>query len=228
MVKIGVVFPKEENKKSFWKKVFAKNKYESVFVKDYGIEFLCVYENQNCVKIFSKNDVENIVLMTDKSFSGGNIRVLNGERTYKKMLPGFIRKTAKRIGDKCTVTVVDKNLTHAGMQLVEELCSTFETITVCTDKIYDAQRMCDRLLDKLGIVISVVGNDVNIDSDIVVILEDCGNSYGHESVVIDKNCKRSYGNSVNDFYIPFNVKPPFDMSNLVFAECIEIADKNMC
>lgn len=225
MVKIGVVFPKEENKQGFWKKVFSKNKYKSVFVEEYGIEFLCVYENQNCVKIFSKNSVENIVLMTDKPFNGGNVRVLSGERTYKKMLPGFVRKTAKRIGDKCTVTVVDKNLTHAGMQLVEEFCTVFKTITVCTDKVYDAQRMGDRLLDKLGVVIGVAENDAHIDSDIVVVLEGCGNSYGPESIVIDKNCKISYGNSVNDFYIPFNIKPPFGMSNLVFAECVDLNNK---
>ena len=218
----------EENKQGALKRFFGKNKYRSVFVEEYGIEFLCVYENQNCDRIFSKNSVENIVLITDKPFNGGSVRVLSGERMYKKMLPDFVRKTAKRIGDKCTVTVVDKNLSNAAVHLVEELCSVFETITVCTDKIYDAQRMCDRLLDKLGVVIGVVGNETHISTDIVVVLDDCGNSYEHESVVINRICNKNHENLINDFYIHFNVKPPFGMSNLVFAECVEIADKNMC
>ena len=228
MIKIGVVLPDVENKQSLWKRFFSEKRYESVLIKEYEIEFLCVYENQKCTKIFSKKGVDNIVLMNDKPFNGGNVRILNGERMYKKMLPDFVRKTAKGIGGKCTVTVVDKNLTNTGIKLIEEFCSVFETITVGTDKLYDAQRMCDRLLDELGVVISVIGNDAHITSDIVVVLEECGKGYGHESVVIDKNCKKNYGNFINDFYIPFSIKPPFGMSNLVFAECIEIANKNMC
>ena len=184
-----------------------------------------MYDGQNCGKVFLKNSVENVVLMTDAPFNGANVRILNGDRMYKKMLPDFVRKTAKKIGGKCTVTVVDKNLSNAGMQLTQELCSVFETVTVCTEKVYDAQRMCDRLLDNMGVVISVVGNDVHIESDIVVVLEDCGNSYDQNCVVIDKNQKRSCGNCINDFYIPFDVKPPFGMSNLVFAECVELNKK---
>ena len=226
MIKIGVVFPKEENKQGWLKSFFGKNKYEYIFMEEYGIEFFCVYDNQNCAGIFSKTGVENVVIMTDKAFNGGNVRILNGERMYKKMLPDFVRKTAKRIGGNCTVTVVDKNLTNTGIKLVEDLCSVFETITVCTDKLYDAHRMCDRLLEKLGVVITVAGNDVHITSDIVVVLEDCGNSYGQECIVIDKNCNKNHENYINDFYIPFNVKPPFGMPNLVFAECVEIAVKN--
>ena len=83
MVKIGVVFPKEENKQGWLKSFFGKNKYEYIFVEEYGIEFFCVYDNQNCAGIFSKTGVENVVIMTDKAFNGGNVRILNGERMYK-------------------------------------------------------------------------------------------------------------------------------------------------
>ncbi len=225
MTKIGVVFPRCENKNGFLKRLFSKNKYETVIVEEYNLEFMCMYDNQNYSKVFPKNNVENVVLVKNAQFNGANIRVLNGERIYKRMLPDYVRKIAKKIGGKCTVTVVDKNLTDAVMKLIHELCSVFETVNVCTEKVYDAQRMCDRLLDNLGVVITVVGNDVHIDSDIVVVLEDCGNSYGQNCVVINKNQKRIGENCISDFYIPFDVKPPFGMSNLVFAECVELNNK---
>ena len=227
MKKIGVVFPHTKNKRGFWKRFFCKNKYEAVIVNEYGIEFLCVYDNQNCSKIFNKNGVEDIVLMTDNPVERCNFRILDGERMFRKMLPDFVRKTAKSCKEDCTVTVVDKSLTKSGIKIIESLCSVFGTIKVCTDMAYDAERLCDRLLDKLGVVIDVVDNKAHINTDIVIVLEDCGNSYGTECVIIDKNCKHSYGNVVNDFYIPFNIKPPFGMSNLVFAECIELTDKKV-
>ncbi len=227
MKKIGVVFPGAKNEWGLWKRIFCKNKFESVIVDEYGIEFLCVYDNQNCSKIFNKNGVEDIVLMTDKYVERCNFRILDGERMFRKMLPDFVRKTAKSYGEGCTVTVVDKNLTKSGMKIIESLCAVFGSLRVCTDMVYDAERLCDRLLDKLGVVIDVVDNKVHIDTDIVIVLEDCGNNYGTECVIIDKNCKRSYGNVINDFYMPFNIKPPFGMSNLVFAECIELTDKKI-
>ena len=80
--------------------------------------------------------------------------------------------------DKSELKDLDKNLTNTGIKLIEEFCSVFETITVGTDKLYDAQRMCDRLLDELGVVISVIGNDdllgcnaiININKDIFQLL----------------------------------------------------------
>ncbi len=227
MKKIGVVFPGAKNERGFWKRLFCKNKFETVIVEEYSLEFLCVYDNQNCSKIFNKNGIEDIVLMTDNPVERCNFRILDGERMFRKMLPEFVRKTAKSFEDSCTVTVVDKNLTKSGTKIIESLCSVFGSLTICTDMVYDAERLCDRLLDKLGVVIDVEDNKAHIDTDIVIVLEDCGNSYGTECVVIDKNCKRSYGKVVNDFYIPFNIKPPFGMSNLVFAECIELTDKKI-
>lgn len=227
MKKIGVVFSEINNKQGFWKRLFSKNRFQTVTVKEYGLEFLCVYDNQNCAKIFNKNSVENIVIMTDKPVERCNFRILDGERMYRKMLPDFVRKTAKSFDGDCTVTVVDKNLTKSGIQIVETLCSVLGNVTVCTDKTYDAERLCDRLFDKMGVVLNVVDGNACITSHIVAVLEDCGNSYGPESIVIDKNCKRSYGRVVNDFYIPFSVKPPFGMSNLVFAECIELTNKKI-
>ena len=222
---IGVVFPKQDKKESLWKRIFAKNKFEFVFVREYGIEFLCMYDNQNYVRVFEKNGVENIVLLTDKKVAINNVRILDGERMYRKMLPEFVRKTAKSFDGKCTVAVVDKGLTDAGVRLTEQLCSYFETVVICTEKTYDAQRVCDRLLDEMGVVIEVVEPGSHIGSDIVVVLENCKNSYDPESIIIDKNCKTGYKKLVNDFYIPFNAKPPFGMSNLVFAECIDAVNK---
>lgn len=227
MKKIGVVFQGIKNKSGFWNRIFCKNKFETVIVNEYGIEFLCVYDNQNCSKIFNKNGIEDIVLMTDKKVERCNFRILDGERMFRKMLPDFVRKTAKTYGENCTVTVVDKNLTKSGMKIVESLCSVFGSLKVCTDMVFDAERFCDRLFDKLGVVIDVVDNKAHIASDIVIVLENCGNSYGTECVIIDKNCKQNYGNVINDFYIPFNIKPPFGMSNLVFAECIELTGKKV-
>lgn len=222
---IGVVFSKPDKRESLWKRFFAKNKFEFVFVREYGIEFLCVYDNQNYGKIFEKNGIENIVLLTDKKVTINNVQILDGERMYRKMLPEFVRKTAKSVDGKCTVAVVDKELTDSGVRIVEQLCSYFETVVICTEKTYDAQRMCDRLLDKMGVVIEVVEPGSRIGSDIVVVLENCGNTYGTDSIIIDKNCKTAYEKLISDFYIPFNVKPPFGMSNLVFAECIDAFNK---
>lgn len=221
MKKIGVVFPYVPGSESLFKRIFKRAKYETVPVKEYGFEFLCVRDNQNCSKIFNKNGVENIVLMTDKLVERCNFRILDGERMFKKMLPEFVRKTVKTFERGCSLTLVDRNFSKSAGNILEDLCAVCGDITVSTCKKYDAERLCDRLLDKLGTVVKVVDEKSEINSDIAVVLEDFGNSYGEACIVIDKNCKRSYGKAVNDFHIPFKVKPPFGMSNLVFAECVE-------
>ena len=38
---------------------------------------------------------------------------------------------------------------------------------------------------------------------------------------IDKNAKKCE-KIIDDFYIPFKIKPPYGIKNLVFAECIDI------
>lgn len=225
MKKIGVVLPCARGSKGFLKRFFTKSKYETVSVEEYGFEFVCVYDYQNCSKIFNKNSIENIVLMTDKPIERCNFRILNGDRMFRNMLPDFVRKTAKSFENGCSVTVVDKNLSKDGRAIVENLCPVCGNLTVSTCKKYDAERLCDRLLDKYGIVVNVVNEESVIETDIVVVLDDCGNKYGQNCMVIDKNCSRSYGRTINDFHIPFNVKPPFGMSNLVFAECIDAINK---
>lgn len=225
MKKIGVVLPYVRGSKSFFKRLMTKSKCENVPIEEYDFEFLCVYDNQNCSKIFNKNGVENVVIMTEKPVERANFRVLDGDKMFKKILPDYVRKTAKTFEDGCSVTLVDKNFSKSAGKLLENLCSTCGNLTVSTCKKYDAERLCDRLLDKYGTVVNVVGDNMEINSDIVVVLEDCGNSYGPDSIVVDKNCRRSYGKAVNDFYIPFKTKPPFGMSNLVFAECIDAINK---
>lgn len=221
MKKIGVVLPYVQGSKSFLKRIFTKSKYETVAVEEYGFEFLCVYDNQNCSKIFNKNGVENIVLITDRPIERCNFRILDGSRMFIKMLPEYIRKTAKSFENNCSVTLVDKSFSKSAENILENLCSTCGSVAVSTCKKYDAERICDRLLDKLGIVVEVMGDKSHINSDIAVVLEECGNSYGQDCIVIGKNCKKNYGKAVNDFHIPFKVKPPFGMSNLVFAECVD-------
>lgn len=221
MENIGVVLPYVRRSKNFVAEFFKRYKCDMFPVEEYGFNFIVVYDNQNCSRIFNKNKVQRIVILTDLELECCDFEILNGDRVFKRMLPEFVRKTAKSYGGNCSVTLVDKNMSDDGMTIAERLCDMCSTIFINTQNIAKAEMFCDRLLDKYGVIVEVINDKSVINTDLVVVLESCGNNYGRNCVVIDKNCKKGNGRVINDFYIPFRTKPPFGMSNLVFAECLE-------
>ena len=225
MENIGVILPCEGDSVGFLKRFFNKSRYEILPVKEYGFEFLCVYDYQNYIKIFNKKGIENIVVMTDKPIEKCNFRILSGDRAFKHKLTDFVRKTVKSFGNGCSVTIVDKNLSGDVVSIIENLSAVCGEFYLCTSKTYDGEKICDRLLDRFGIVAEVKDNSVVINSDIAVVLEDWGNKYHKDCLVIDKNSKSKSDRVINDFHIPFRIKPPFGMSNLVFAECLDAINK---
>lgn len=225
MKNIGVILPYIKSSDNFVKEFFKRFVYQKFPVTEYGFNFLVAHDNQNCSKIFNKHKINKIVVLTDCEIESCNFQILTGDRIYKQMLPEYIRKTAKKYGGNCSVTLVDKNLSADGILIADKLCTMCRTVNINTRSVHSAESLCDKLLDKYGIAVSVVGNDDVINTDIVVVIEDCGNKYGQNCLIIDKYSKIKSNRIINDFYIPFRVKPPFGMSNLLFAECIDAINK---
>lgn len=218
---IGVVMPYVRRSKNFVAEFFKRFKWDIFPVEEYGFNFIVVYDNQNCGRIFNKNNVHSIVILTDLELECCDFEILTGDKVFKRMLPEFVRKTAKSYGGRCSVTLVDKDMSDDGMTIAERLCDMCSTVCINTKNMEKAEILCDRLLDKYGVIADVISDKSIISTDLVAVLDSFGNNYGRNCVVIDKNCKNSKGRVVNDFYIPFRIKPPFGMSNLVFAECLE-------
>ncbi len=221
MENIGVVLPYVRGSKNFVTEFLKRFKYDVLPVEEYGFNFVVVYDNQNCGRIFNKNKVHSVVILTDLELECCDFEILTGDRVFKRMVPEFVRKTAKSYGGSCSVTLVDKNMSDEGMTIAERLCDMCNTVCINTKNVEKAEILCDKLLDKYGVIAHITGDKAIIDTDIAVVLDSFGNDYVRECVVIDKNCKNAKGRVINDFYIPFRIKPPFGMSNLVFAECLE-------
>ena len=221
MKNIGVVLPYTRGSDNFVKEFLKKFKYKKIPVTEYGFNFVVVHDNQNCSKIFNKNKVNSIVLMTSAEIQKCNFRIINGDRAYLRMLPDFVRKIAKSHGDSCSVTVIDRSMSEHGAALADKLCNICRTVNISTGNAESAGEICDRLFDKYGVVINILNKDSIVDTDIAVVVEDCGNEYGQKCVVIDKKRKRCSDRIINDFYIPFRIKPPLGISNLIFAECVD-------
>lgn len=215
MENIGVILPATKEK-GFFKRF----KWENVGFEDYHINFVVVRDNQNCSKIFNRNNVERIVILTDCEVEECNFEILTGDVVYKRMLPDYARRLAKGCGNECSVTLVDKSMGNQTEVILNKLCDVCKSVNVNTHNLIMAEKMADYVMEKYGLVLGIVDDKRVIDDDIVVVVEDCGNPYSNESIVIDKDLKFPSDKRINDFYIPFGIKPPFGMSNLVFAQCI--------
>ncbi len=222
MKNIGVIMPYIDNNANFVKKFIKRHKCEVFPVTEYGFNFIVVYDNQNCSKLLNKHGVNSIVVLTDAELEYCDFGILDGDSMFKRMLPEFVRKTAKGFGVNCSVTLVDKNMSDYGMSFAEKLCDICNYVFIYTQNISRAELLCERLLDKYGVVVNIIKDKSPINTNLAVVIEGCGNRYGENCVVIDKNLKKGNNRVINDFYIPFRIKPPFGMSNLVFAECTEV------
>ena len=225
MERIGVILPCESDSAGFIKRFFSKLRYEILTVQEYEFEFLWVYDYQNYIKIFKKKGIENVVVMTDKPIEKCNFRILSGDLAFKQRMMDFVRKTVKSFGNGCSVTIVDKNLSGDAVSIIQNLSTVCGEFYLCTSRTYDGEIVCDRLLDRFGIVAEVKDNSGVINSDIALVLEEWGNKYSQNCLVIDKNSKSKSDRIIKDFHIPFRIKPPFGMSNLVFAECLDAINK---
>ncbi len=221
MKNIGVVLPYEKDRRRL-RGFLKKFSYKTIYIEEYGFNFIVADDSQNCSKIFNKNKVEHIVLLTDCEIESCDFKVISGDFTFKKLLPEYVRKTIKKTGDSCSVTVVDKKLSADCILITEKLCDFCHSLSICTENFEGAEKLCDDLFDKYGIAVNIIGKNDLINDDVVTVLEDCGNTFGENCLIIDKKCKKMSPNIISDFYIPFRIKPPFNMSNLVFQECIDI------
>jgi len=218
---IGVILPCSETSENFIVKFFKKFRCEIFPVEEYGFNFIVVYDNQNCGKLFKKHNVQSIVILTDAEMEYCDFEILQGNSVYRRMLPDFVRKMTKSFGTQCSVTLVDKHMTDYGMEFAEKLCGMCANVYVSSQNTARAEYLCEQLLEKYGVVVELIDEKSIIKTHMAVVVEGCGNSYDKKCVVIDKSSKKHNEKVVNDFYIPFCTKPPFGMSNLIFAECIE-------
>ncbi len=225
MENIGVILPYIQGTKGFFERLFAKNKFDTLPVREYEINFIVVYDNQNCTRIFNRNNVENVILMTERSLEECDFNILDGKKMFVKLLPDVIRKISKSFDDACSVTVIDKSLSYEGKKIIEKLCSFCREVSVSTSENYECEIFCEKLMDNYGIAVNITEDEAASNSDIVVILEACGNDYADNCIIIGRTSKDRKVRIINDFHIPFKAKPPFGMSNLVFAECIDLINK---
>ena len=216
---IGVVV-KSEWTRSFLKRFFKRHRFKIEPVSEYDFNFVVVNDDCNYTRIFNKHKVLGVVVLTD-NFQNKGFRIIDGDSVYKRMLPEFVRKSVKSNGTYPTVAVVDKTLSDECWSLTDKLCSFCNSVVVVTENTEKAEQLCENLLENYGVVaeFSKIGSDISCD--LAVVLED------YEGVSI-KNCKKIDKNAkkcekiIDDFYIPFKIKPPYGIKNLVFAECIDI------
>ena len=216
---IGVVL-KSEGTPGFLKRFFKKNRFKIDPVTEYGFNFVVVNDDCNYTRIFNKHKVLEVVVLTD-NFQNNGFHIIDGESVYKRMLPEFVRKSVKSNGTHTTVAVVDKTLSDNCWSLADKLCGFCNSVVVVTENTEKAEQLCENLLENYGVVaeFSKIGSDISCD--LAVVLED------YEGVSI-KNCKKIDKNAkkcekiIDDFYIPFKIKPPYGIKNLVFAECIDV------
>lgn len=220
MKNIGLILPYTKEKNHL-KRFFCKKFY----VENYDFNFIVVNQRQNFKRIFRKNNVKQVVISNDCKTEISSFEILTGDSIYKKMIPDYVRKIAKKYGLNCSVTLVDKKMSQDGILIVDKLCGFCRMVNINTFNLEEGENLCEILLDKYGIAVNVIGEGQVINTDIAVVLEDCGNKYGNECLVINKDNKSNDCRMVSDFYIPFRTKPPFGMSNLVFAECIASINK---
>lgn len=219
MKNIGVVL-KSEGTGSFLKRFFKKRRYKFEPVTEYGFNFVVVNDDCNYARIFNKHKVLGVVVLTD-NFQNNCFRIIDGESVYKRMLPQMVRKTIKSKGTHTTVAVVDKTLSDECCSLADKLCSFCNSLVIVTENTAKAEQLCENLLENYGAVaeFSKTGSDTNCD--LAVVLEDYEGVGIKNCKKIDKNAKKCE-KTIADFYIPFKIKPPYGIKNLVFAECIDI------
>lgn len=210
MTTIGVV-TKSVKTGNFFKDFFAGFGCRILPVEEYGINFAAVSDKGNYRRIFHKLKAKYVVVMTDKPIEELGCDIIDGSETYKKMLPQMVRKILKgKVQSK--VVIVDKHISDECVSLADKLCRVCRCIVFVTLSADKAENLCDALMEKYGAPAEVAKNNSNVVCDVAVVLESCPCRFQKGTTVFDVTS--------TDFYIPFKVKPPFGMSNLVFADCI--------
>lgn len=218
---IGVVLPYTPTTDNIFKKILRHYSCDIFYVREYDFNFIMVYDNQNCNRIFKKHKVDEVVILTHLDLECCTYKIIDGEKVFRRMIPEFIRKKSKSMEGICSVTVVDKEMSDECFDIVDRLCDFCNKIFINTLNEKKGAFLCNKLLEKYGIVADVVDNQSVINTDFIVILDDCGNLRGKNSIIIEYGAKNKNKNVVNDFYIPFKIKPPFGMSCVTFEECLE-------
>ena len=221
MYTIGVIMPAEKMD-SYLSGLFRRFKCKIFPVEEYGICFAVVFDNQNCGRIMQRHGVRDIVLLTDAEVEFCSYNIIDGTDAYKRMLPEFMRKIAKSSGGDMCVTVVDRYVSDYCFELTEKLCGICRGVRLVCENTANGEKLARSMEEKYGIIIEISDKDDAAESECAVVLEDFGVKFSKTCKIVDIKRKKGDG-TINDFYIPFKVKPPFGMKNLVFYECAERA-----
>lgn len=210
MITIGVV-TKSEKTGNFFKDFFANFRCRILPVEEYGIRFAAVSDKGNYRRKFHKLKVKYVVFMTEKPIEQTDFEIVDGSETYKKMLPQTVRKVLK--GNYASrVAIVDKQISADCVRLADKLCRVCSCLVFVTLDRKKADDLCDELMEKYGAPAEVADETLPVMCNVAVVLDGCSCVFEKGTVIFDIDA--------TDFYIPFKVKPPFGMSNLVFADCI--------
>ena len=215
MVNIGVILPCSND--GFIRRFFNILKYENFYIDEYGVNFIVVYADRNFKKIFKNNGVESIVIMTDDIIDKTGFEVLDGTEVFRKNVVNYIRKLSKEFQTECSVAVVDRLLSLDAENISDKLCDICRNLTVVTGAAESAEILAEKIFEKHGAVIQIREDYSPEDCDIMVVLDDFEGGYGNNCIVLNRKREQI----IKDLYIPFKVKPPFGMSNLIFAQCIQ-------
>ena len=210
MVTIGVV-TKPVKTGNFFKDFFANFRCKILPVEEYGIKFAAVSDKGNYRRIFQNLKVQYAVIVTDNPVSEIGCTIIDGSETYKKLLPQTVRKLLKS-KNSSRVAIVDKSISKDCVQLADKLCQVCSCLVFVALHKEKAEQLCDALMGKYGAPAEVAYGTSLVSCDIAVVLDYCPYEFEKHTTIFDI--------STTDFYIPFKVKPPFGMSNLVFADCI--------
>lgn len=219
MLNIGIV-KKSGGQKGFFSKFIHRNSYKNIPILEYGINFVVADDEQNCSRIFEKNGVCDIVLLTDCDVLENDFNVVDGSLTFFRMLPDYVRKLLKSMGNDASVSVLDKNLSTDACILLKKICDVCKNVKIITENEKKAVAVCEDMMKNYGIAVDFSDTRSIVNSSIAVVLTDCGCRFDKDCIVIDKS--KSIGRVVNDFYIPFKVRPPLGMKNVVFSEVLDL------
>lgn len=220
MFNVGIV-KKADDRVGFFSEFFHRNSYENISVPEYGINFVVCDDGKNCSRIFYKTKVCDIVLLTNCEILENDFNVVDGNLTFFRMIPDYVRKLVKSMGKDTSVALLDKNLSTDACILLKKLCDICKNVKIVTENEKKAKTVCEDMMKNYGIVTDYFDPKSIVNSSVAVVLNDFGCRFKKGCIVIDKN--KNTGNAVNDFYIPFKVRPPLGMKNVVFSEVLDLA-----
>ena len=157
--KIGIIASTAERADKYkWYNFIKNSKPERFYSAQTDIEFIVVYDNQNILKIFKKEQVEIAVFSRlCTPFCIDNIHIATGERTYNRHIPAAIKKISKmRGGCDTKIAITDDGFSTDAMIMLDKLQRDYRYITLITDDTEKAAAVAEDMYNEYGVAISVI------------------------------------------------------------------------